>query len=580
MTSAATGHFPLGRNLLEPKHEPLKKGATMAGTFRITLAQLNPKVGAIAANAAKAQAAWQAARGAGSDMVALTEMFITGYQTQDLILKPAFHNAAIAAIHALAGACADGPAMGIGGPAVQDGRLYNAYYILKAGRVTATVLKHHLPNGAVFDEKRVFTSADVHGPYTVGPVRIGTPICEDAWHSDVAETLAETGAEILLVPNGSPYHRGKPNLRLNLMVARVVETGLPLIYLNQVGGQDDQVFDGSSMVLNPGGHLAVQMPQFEENLTHVTFRQTADGWRADEGEIAHLPPIGEADYRACVLSVADYFAKTGFRRALLGLSGGIDSAIVAAIAADALGPQNVRCVMLPSEFTSPHSLEDAAGCALALGCRLDTVGIGGAQAAVAEALAPLLAGTTPGIAQENMQSRLRGVMLMALSNAHGEMLLTTGNKSEMAVGYCTIYGDMNGGYNPVKDMYKTRMFLTARWRNENHRPWMKGPAGEVIPQRIITKPPSAELRADQRDDDSLPPYEVLDAILEGLVEHDASVADLVAEGFDRAVVKQVEHLLYIAEYKRFQSAPGTRLTQKAFWLDRRYPIANGWRDTS
>ena len=552
----------------------------MAETFRITLAQLNPSVGAIAGNAAKARVAWEAARDAGSDMLALTEMFITGYQTQDLILKPAFHTAAIAAIHALAAACADGPAIGIGGPAVQDGRIYNAYYILKAGRVTATVLKHHLPNDAVFDEKRIFSPADVHGPYTVGPVRIGTPICEDAWHTDVVETLMETGAEILLVPNGSPYHRGKPNLRLNLMVARVIETGLPLVYLNQVGGQDDQVFDGSSMVLNPGGQLAVQMPQFEENLTHVTFRQTPLGWRADAGEIAALPPIGEADYRACVLSVADYFAKTGFKKALLGLSGGIDSAIVAAIAADALGPENVRCVMLPSEFTSPHSLEDAEKCARALGCRLDTVAIGGAQAAVAEALGPLFAGTEPGVTEENIQSRLRGVMLMALSNKFGEMLLTTGNKSEMAVGYCTIYGDMNGGYNPVKDMYKTRMFLTARWRNDNHRTWMKGPAGEVIPERIITKPPSAELRADQRDDDSLPPYEVLDAILEGLVERDLSVADLVAEGFDRATVKKVEHLLYIAEYKRFQSAPGTRLTQKAFWLDRRYPIANRWRDDS
>lgn len=550
----------------------------MAGTFRITLAQLNPSVGAIDTNAAKARAAWAAARDAGSDMLALTEMFITGYQTQDLILKPAFHNAAIAAIHALAADCADGPAIGIGGPALQDGRLFNAWYVLQGGKVTATVLKHHLPNAAVFDEKRLFTPAEVHGPYTVGPVRIGTPICEDAWHADVTETLAETGADILLVPNGSPYHRGKPELRLNLMVARVIETGLPLIYLNMVGGQDDQVFDGSSMVLNPGGELAVQMPQFDESLTHVNFVQTPQGWRAEAGQITLLPQIDEADYRACVLSVADYFAKTGFKKALLGLSGGIDSAIVAAIAADALGPENVRCVMLPSEFTSPHSLEDAEKCARALGCRLDTVGISGAQAAVTEALAPLFAGTEAGVTEENIQSRLRGVMLMAISNKYGEMLLTTGNKSEMAVGYCTIYGDMNGGYNPVKDMYKTRMFLTARWRNAHHRPWMKGPAGEVIPDRIITKPPSAELRADQRDDDSLPPYEVLDAILEGLVERDASVADLVAEGFDRATVKQVEHLLYIAEYKRFQSAPGTRLTQKAFWLDRRYPIANRWRD--
>ncbi len=550
----------------------------MTDTFRLTLAQLNPTVGAIDANAGLARDAWALAKAAGADMVALTEMFITGYQTQDLILKPAFVDAALAAIARLARDCADGPAMGIGGPARIDGRLYNAYHILQGGRVTAVVLKHHLPNDAVFDEKRVFTPADVHGPYVVGPLRIGTPICEDAWHPDVAETLAETGAEILLIPNGSPYHRGKPNLRLNLMVSRVVETGLPLVYLNMVGGQDDQVFDGSSMVLNPGGQLALQLPQFDTCITHVDFTRTAEGWRAAPGLMAPIPPIGEADYRACVLSLADYMAKCGFQKALLGLSGGIDSAIVAAIACDALGPQNVRCVMLPSEFTSQHSLDDAADCAHRLGVRLDTLPITAAQNAVGDTLAPLFAGTEPGIPEENIQSRLRGLMLMALSNKFGEMLLTTGNKSEMAVGYCTIYGDMNGGYNPVKDMYKTRMFLTARWRNDNHRPWMKGPAGAVIPERIITKPPSAELRANQRDDDSLPPYDVLDVILEGLVEREMSVDDIVERGFDRAMVKRVEHLLYISEYKRFQSAPGTRLTQKAFWLDRRYPIANRWRD--
>lgn len=552
----------------------------MTDTFRLWLAQLNPQVGDIAGNAARAKAAWHAGRTAGADMVALTEMFITGYQTQDLILKPAFVAAAVAAVEALAADCAAGPALGIGGPVLAGGRLYNGYYLLEGGRVQARVLKHHLPNDAVFDEKRVFASADVHGPYVVKGVRIGTPICEDAWHADVAETLAETGAEILLIPNGSPYHRGKPNLRLNLMVSRVVETGLPLVYLNMVGGQDDQVFDGSSMVLNPGGKLAAQLPQFDETEVMVTFRRGAKGWEADQGAIHDIPPIGEADYRACVLALGDYLRKTGFRKALLGLSGGIDSAIVAAMAVDALGPENVRCVMLPSEFTSAHSLEDAAAAAKALGCRLDMVPIGGAQAAVGTALGPLFEGTEPGVTEENIQSRLRGVMLMALSNKFGEMLLTTGNKSEMAVGYCTIYGDMNGGYNPVKDMYKTRMFLTARWRNENHRAWMKGPPGEVIPQRIIDKPPSAELRANQRDDDSLPPYEVLDAILEGLVEKEMSVAQIVALGFDRAMVKKVEHLLYLAEYKRFQSAPGVRLTQKAFWLDRRYPIAMRWRDDS
>lgn len=550
----------------------------MTDIFKMMLAQLNPVVGDIAGNVARAKAAWENGRAAGADMVALTEMFVTGYQTQDLILKPAFVAAAVAAVERLAVDCADGPALGIGGPVPLGGRLYNGYYLLEGGRVHARVLKHHLPNDAVFDEKRVFASADVHGPYVVRGVRIGTPICEDAWHPDVAETLAETGAEILLIPNGSPYHRGKPNLRLNLMVSRVVETGLPLVYLNMVGGQDDQVFDGSSMVLNPGGRLAAQLPQFDETEVTVTFRRGAEGWEADQGVIHEIPPIGEADYRACVMALGDYMRKCGFRKALLGLSGGIDSAIVAAMAVDALGPSSVRCVMLPSEFTSQTSLDLAVAAAKALGCRYDSVPISGAQAAVGEALAPLFAGTEPGITEENIQSRLRGVMLMALSNKFGEMLLTTGNKSEMAVGYCTIYGDMNGGYNPVKDMYKTRMFLTARWRNENHRAWMKGPAGEVIPEAIITRPPSAELRANQRDDDSLPPYEILDAILECLVEKEMAVADIVALGFDRAVVKKVEHLLYLAEYKRFQSAPGVRLTQKAFWLDRRYPIANRWRD--
>jgi len=571
------GSFPLGVSLLEQLHV---MGAPMTDTFHLMLAQLNPVLGDIVGNMARAREAWAAGRAAGADMVALTEMFVTGYQTQDLILKPIFVTTAIAAVEALASDCAEGPAVGIGGPVRVGGRIYNGYYVLQGGKISARVLKHHLPNDAVFDEKRVFASADVHGPYVVNGVRIGTPICEDAWHPDVVETLAETGAEILLIPNGSPYHRGKPNLRLNLMVSRVVETGLPLVYLNMVGGQDDQVFDGSSMVLNPGGRLAAQLPQFEETLVMVTFRRGAEGWAADQGEIAEIPPIGEADYRACVLALGDYMRKTGFRKALLGLSGGIDSAIVAAMAVDALGPENVRCVMLPSEYTSAHSLEDAAAAAAALGCRLDTLPISGAQAAVGEALAPLFEGTDPGITEENIQSRLRGVLLMALSNKFGEMLLTTGNKSEMAVGYCTIYGDMNGGYNPVKDMYKTRMFLTAKWRNDHHRSWMKGPAGEVIPARIIEKPPSAELRANQRDDDSLPPYEVLDAILEGLVENEMSVAEIVAMGFDRATVKKVEHLLYLSEYKRFQSAPGVRLTQKAFWLDRRYPIAMRWRDSS
>jgi NAD+ synthase len=550
----------------------------MPQTFRLTLCQLNPVVGDFAGNAAQARDAWAAGKAAGAQMVALPEMFLTGYQTQDLVMKHAFALDAMAAVERLAAELADGPALGIGAPVLKDGWLYNAYHILQGGRIAATILKHELPNDGVFDEKRLFRPADVAGPVRIGPLRVGVPICEDAWHQDVCETLMETGAEILLVPNGSPYHRGKPAVRTNLMVARVVETGLPLVYLNMVGGQDDQVFDGASFVLNPGGELAVQLPQFDTGLWHVDFEETAEGWRAVPGAKSLIPPVVEADYRAMVLSLKDYLAKTGFAKVLLGLSGGVDSALVAAIAVDAIGAANVRCVMLPSQFTSAHSLEDASAVARTLGTRLDTVPISGPQGAVGEALGPLFEGTAPGITEENIQSRLRGLLLMALSNKFNEMVLTTGNKSEMAVGYCTIYGDMNGGYNPLKDLYKTRVFATCRWRNENHRPWMLGPEGVVIPPRVIDKPPSAELRENQKDEDSLPPYAVLDAILEGLVENEASVTDLVAQGFDKAVVKRVEHLLYISEYKRFQSAPGTRLTKRAFWLDRRYPIANHWRD--
>ncbi|MCB2134348.1 MAG: NAD+ synthase [Rhodobacteraceae bacterium] len=550
----------------------------MAERFRLTLAQMNPTVGAIAANAAKARTAWAEGHAAGADMVALTEMFITGYQTQDLVMKPAFAKDAMAAIEALARDCADGPALGIGGPYLDQSGLYNAYWVLKDGKVMARVLKHHLPNDTVFDEERLYESAPVSGPYAVGPVRIGTPICEDAWYDDVTETLAETGAEILLVPNGSPYYRDKYDRRVAIMVSRVIETKLPLVYLNMVGGQDDQVFDGGSFVLNPGIELAAQLPLFDDCIRHVDFERKETGWRAVRTELEPIPDEWEQDYRAMVQALRDYMGKTGFSKVLLGLSGGVDSAIVATIAVDALGPEKVRCVMLPSEYTSAHSLEDAASVASALGCRLDNVPISGARASVTESLASLFAGTEPGIAEENIQSRLRGLLLMALSNKFGEMLLTTGNKSEVAVGYATIYGDMAGGYNPIKDLYKMRVFETCRWRNRNHRPWMKGPAGVVIPDRVIEKPPSAELRENQKDEDSLPPYPVLDAILERLIEGDQSVADVVAAGYDRATVKKVEHLIYISEYKRFQSAPGVRLTKKAFWLDRRYPIVNRWRD--
>lgn len=550
----------------------------MSDRFRVTLAQLNPVVGDLEGNAAKARAAWQTGIEQGADMVALPEMFIAGYNAQDLVMKPAFYTAAMQAIDALAADCADGPALGIGGPYVEGTELFNAYFICNGGRVVTRVLKHHLPNETVFDEVRIFDSGPIGGPYAVGNTRIGSPICEDAWHEDVAETLAETGAEFLMVPNGSPYYRGKMETRLNHMVARVIENDLPVIYLNMVGGQDDQVFDGGSFVLNPGGQIAVQLPVFDECVVPVDMVRGPEGWRCEDGMFEKHPDAWEQDYRAMVESLRDYLRKSGFSKVLLGMSGGVDSALVATIAADAIGPENVRCVMLPSEYTSEHSLEDAKACAKALGCHYDFVPITQGRAAISDTLAPLFEGRAADVTEENIQSRLRGLLLMALSNKFGEMLLTTGNKSEVAVGYATIYGDMAGGYNPIKDLYKTRVFETCRWRNLNHRDWMMGNAGEVIPDRIITKPPSAELRDDQKDSDSLPDYPVLDAILEILVDRDGSIEDCVAAGFEQADAKKVERLLYLSEYKRFQSAPGTRLTKHAFWLDRRYPIVNRWRD--
>lgn len=552
----------------------------MSDRFRITLGQLNPTVGDLKGNAVLARKAWEAGRDAGAQLVALPEMFITGYNAQDLVMRRAFQLDAARVIEELAAECADGPALAIGAPWVEGTKLYNGYLILKGGKISSQVLKHHLPNETVFDEVRIFDAGPLGGPYSVGNSRVGSPICEDAWHEDVAETLAETGAEFLLVPNGSPYYRGKFETRLNHMVARVVETGLPVIYLNMVGGQDDQVFDGASFALNPGGVLAVQLPVLEETLSHVDLERTGEGWRVVAGEKAAHPDAWEQDYRVMVTSLRDYCRKTGFGKVLLGLSGGVDSALVAAIAVDALGADNVRCVMLPSEYTSKTSLEDAEAVAKALGCRYDYVPISEGRAAITQTLAPLFEGLEPDLAEENIQSRLRGLLLMALSNKFGEMLLTTGNKSEVAVGYATIYGDMAGGYNPIKDLYKTRVFETCRWRNANHRDWMMGPAGEVIPPRVIEKPPSAELRADQKDSDSLPDYPDLDAMLEILVDQAGSIEDCVAAGFDRDVAKKVEHLIYISEYKRFQSAPGARLTKGAFWLDRRYPIVNRWRDPS
>ncbi len=544
------------------------------------LSQSGPTTGALDRNAAAVIDCQRAAGADDADMVALPELFLSGYPVQDLVLKRSFVAGCMAKIDEIAEACRDGPAIGLGSPFLCDDRLYNAYLVLHRGQIASRVFKHHLPNTEVFDEKRQFSPGMIAGPYRVGPVRIGSPICEDAWRPDVPETLAESGAEILLVPNGSPYHRGKMDVRMSQMVARVTETGLPLVYLNLVGGQDDQVFDGASFVLNRHGRLAVQMPAFAEDRQVVDFVGGNGSWQAHPGSCTAYPDELEADYRAMVTAVRDYVAKSGFSAVLVGLSGGIDSALVATIACDAVGPENLRCVLMPSCYTSAASTGDAQEMIGLLGCRSDTVAIRDLQETARQTLAPLFAGTGTDTTEENIQSRLRGLLLMAISNKFGELLLTTGNKSEAAVGYATIYGDMAGGYNPVKDLYKTRVFATCRWRNINHRAWMLGPEGRCIPGQILEKPPSAELRPDQKDQDSLPPYEILDGILEQLIDHDMSIAEVVAAGFDPDTVRHVEQLIYQSEYKRFQSAPGVRLTGHALWLDRRYPIVNHWRDRS
>ena len=550
----------------------------MSDQFKITLAQLNATVGDLKGNADKVMKAWVKARDEYSNIIAFPELFITGYNPQDLILKPAFQKASYDIIKKIAEDCLEGPAIALGGPFCEAGKLYNAYYILSQGKIQAIIKKHHLPNQEVFDEVRLFSSGTVDGPFQVDQMRIGSPICEDAWHTDIVETLAETGAQTLLVPNGSPYYRDKTDIRQNVMVSRVVESGLPLVYLNLVGGQDDQVFDGGSFVLNPGGELVLQMPQFEENIATCVFNKSDGRWKAETGYKSRILDALESDYFAMVIGLRDYCKKAGFDKVVIGLSGGVDSALVATIAADALGPESVRAVMLPSEYTSRGSLDDAAELSKNLNCRYDHLSIEDGRVAISETLSGLFKGTKPDLTEENIQSRLRGLLLMAISNKFGEMLLTTGNKSEVSVGYATIYGDMAGGYNPIKDLYKTRVFDICRWRNENNRPWMRVSGLDVIPVNIIEKPPSAELRPDQKDSDSLPDYFVLDGILKILVDEDGTVEDCTNAGFTKEDAQRVQRLLFINEYKRYQSAPGTRLSKRAFWLDRRYPIVNRWSE--
>jgi NAD+ synthase len=541
----------------------------MTDRLKIAFAQMNQRVGDLEGNAAAMLEMRRRAMGA--DLLLPPELQLTGYPPEDLVLKPEFVRRTMECAERLVDATAEpGPAMLIGTIIHEGGLNYNALLLADGGRVIGRTLKRELPNYGTFDEKRVFAPGPMPEPLEFRGVKIGVPICEDIWQEVVCGHLAEAGAELLLVPNGSPYELDKDELRVRLVRSRALQTQLPIAYINRVGGQDELVFDGSSFVLHPDGERVVQMPDWDEALLITDWARTPEGWRC-ETRCEHALDRFPADvYRAMMVGLRDYVGRNGFPGVILGLSGGIDSALSAAIAVDALGPDKVWGVMLPSKYTSDTSLEDARENARLLGCRHDVVSIAPGVDAVDEMLPELT-----GLAAENVQARLRMVALMALSNARGQMLLTTGNKSEMSVGYATLYGDMAGGYSVLKDAYKTTVFALSRWRNANKPEGALGPDGPVMPARIITKPPTAELRPDQKDEDSLPPYSLLDRILEGLVDKELSVKEVVnATGAEEALVADIESKLLKAEYKRRQAPPGVKIGSRNFGRDRRYPISN------
>jgi NAD+ synthase len=550
----------------------------MTNSLKVGLAQLNPKVGDVAGNLAKVRAARAEAAAQGADLVLYAETVLSGYPPEDLVLKPAFQKACHDAVEALRADTNDGgPALFVTTPWREGDKLHNAIIALDKGAIVGKRFKVDLPNYGVFDDKRVFAPGPMPGPLVFNGVRIGVPICEDMWTPDVVECITETGGEIILVPNGSPYEVGKTDIRVQLGVQRVVESGLPFVYLNQVGGQDELIFDGGSFALGADRALKAKLASFAEQVATIEFRRGASGWECQPGPIAPEMSDIESIYRAMVLGLRDYVNKTGFPSVVIGLSGGVDSAITAAVAADALGPERVHAIMMPSPYTSRESLEDAEACARAIGVRYDIVDIAPAMEAFRGMLAPLFGNRAEDVTEENIQSRARGVTLMAVSNKLGGMVVTTGNKSEMAVGYATLYGDMCGGFNVLKDVYKTTVFELCRWRNRHLPEGALGRPGGVIPARIIDKPPSAELRPDQKDSDALPPYPTLDAVLKGLIERDLSTAELAREGHDPAVVDRVWRLLEGAEYKRRQAPPGVKITSRNISRERRYPIVNGFR---
>jgi len=535
--------------------------------MKIALAQINTRVGGIDQNTAKVlDAAARARDELGCDLVLFPELTLSGYPPEDLLLHRGLRNRVEAAFERVR-TSVSGIAMYLGYPEYQGEFIYNAGALILNGDVLAKHRKRVLPNYGVFDEKRYFQPGMKTTVASVKGVSFGLIICEDAWDPEPSRACAEAGAQVLLVMNGSPYHSQQPKVREEVLARRVRENGIPLVYVNLVGGQDELVFDGGSLALDAEGRVAFRAPLFEEGVFVVEVDVEGGVPTLRPGEVTPQPPREESVYRALVLGTRDYVEKNGFKGVVLGLSGGVDSALTLAIAVDALGAERVHAVMMPSRYTSPMSLEDAEAQARMLGVRYDVMSIEPMFEAALATLADVIGHLPPDTTEENIQSRCRGLLLMALSNKLGEMLLSTGNKSEMAVGYATLYGDMAGGFAPLKDCSKTLVYSLARYRNTRSL---------AIPERTIERPPSAELRADQKDTDSLPPYEVLDPILEAFIEKDYSVEQITELGFERETVVRVLQMVKRAEYKRRQAPPGVRVSNRAFGRDWRYPITSAY----
>jgi NAD+ synthase len=551
----------------------------MTDRLTLALAQINPIVGDVAGNAVRIRDAREEASHSGADLVIFGELAITGYPPEDLVIKHSFMDHVDEVVAALAKETDDGgPGLLLGAPWAENGRLYNAALLLDKGAIAAIVSKHDLPNYSVFDEKRIFAPGPLPEPMDFRGRLLGVLVCEDMWSPAPPAHLRAAGAEILVVLNGSPFEQGKRATRRELAANRVSETHLPLVYVNQVGGQDELVFDGACFVLDGEGELRHQASYWRENVSFTEWEKGEQGWSCAQNSCAESEdPLADI-YQALMLGLRDYVEKNGFSSVLVGLSGGVDSALSTAIAADALGADKVHCVMMPSPYTSIESLEDAGIIAEMLGVCLDEITIAPAMDSFAVMLEGAFEGRAADTTEENIQARSRGITLMALSNKFGHMVLSTGNKSEMSVGYATLYGDLCGGFSVLKDVYKTTVFALSRYRNGGRPANAKGPDGPIMPERVITKPPSAELKPDQTDQDSLPAYEELDAILKGLVEKDLGVEVVTAQGHERATVERIWSMLLGAEYKRRQAPPGVRVSPRAFGSDRRYPITNRFED--